>query len=410
MNEKNVSPRWNASTKLVIGFTLVALAVGLVIKFQNILPPLILAFLLVYLLQPAVAFVSRKVRLNWGGSVALVYLFLLIILVGLIALGGLELIYQAQSLVTIVQNSLTELPALMARVADWRWQFGPFTLDFASLDLAQISAQAIDTARTLLGRTGEFFGALAGSAFGILGWSAFVVLISYFMLNESGGLRKDILHIELPGYGPDLSRMGEKLGQIWNAFLRGQIILVALATLIYTLVLSLLGVRYAFGLALMAGLARFLPYVGPAISWTVLALVSYFQVYKPDGWTPLAYTLTVLVIAWLIDGILDNLVSPRIMADALKVHPAAVMVAALIAPTLLGVLGIIIAAPMLATLQLLGRYVVRKLFDLDPWDGLEERVQPLPLRKQMRQWRKRLLAFFSTLKSGVNNQKTGKSE
>jgi hypothetical protein len=59
------------------------------------------------------------------------------------------------------------------------------------------------------------------------------------------------------------------------------------------------------------------------------------------------------------------------MARALKVHPAAILVAALIAANLLGILGVIIAAPFLATITLLGRYTMRKLFDMEPWSGPE---------------------------------------
>jgi hypothetical protein len=61
------------------------------------------------------------------------------------------------------------------------------------------------------------------------------------------------------------------------------------------------------------------------------------------------------------------------MADALRVHPAAVLVAAIISASLLGVVGVVIAAPMLATLQLIGQYTLRKMFDLDPWPPHEKR-------------------------------------
>ena len=74
------------------------------------------------------------------------------------------------------------------------------------------------------------------------------------------------------------------------------------------------------------------------------------------------------------------------MASALKVHPAAVLVAAIVALDLLGILGVIIAAPMLATLQLVGRYFTRKLFDLDPWVGLDEMPAPLTIRAQISKW------------------------
>jgi predicted PurR-regulated permease PerM len=156
-----------------------------------------------------------------------------------------------------------------------------------------------------------------------------------------------------------------------------------LAAFIYTIMLSVMGVNYALGLALLAGLARFVPYVGPFILWVILALVSYFQEFKLFGLEPWAYALIIVGFSWLIDGITDNLIMPRIMASALKVHPAAVLVAAIVAMDLLGILGVIIAAPMLATLQLVGRYFTRKLFDLDPWKGLEETPSQPPIRQQI---------------------------
>jgi predicted PurR-regulated permease PerM len=170
-------------------------------------------------------------------------------------------------------------------------------------------------------------------------------------------------------------------------------ILFSLAVVIYTVVLSILGVHYALGLALLAGLARFIPYVGPAVNWFILFLVSYFQAYKLFGMQPLYYSLLVLGIALVIDQIFDNLVSPRILADALKVHPAAVLVAAIISADLLGLIGVVIAAPMLATLLLIARYTMRKMLDLDPWPEPEVRHLPPPpgarvLASARRLWRR----------------------
>ena len=126
------------------------------------------------------------------------------------------------------------------------------------------------------------------------------------------------------------------------------------------------------GVALIAGFASFLPYIGPAINWIVLGLVTYFQVSNPFGFSPLTYTIVTIIIALVIDQVFDNLVAPRVMANRLKVHPAFVLIAAIIAANLIGLLGIIIAAPLLATLQLVGRYTMRKLLDKDPWPPEEE--------------------------------------
>jgi predicted PurR-regulated permease PerM len=175
--------------------------------------------------------------------------------------------------------------------------------------------------------------------------------------------------------------MSVELGRIWNAFLRGQFLIIIITILVYSAVLTVLGVRYALGLALLAGFARFIPYVGPAIAWTTFGLVSYFQVTHPFGINPLLYTIIVVGTSLLMDALLDNLVATRILARALKIHPAAVLVAALILANLIGLVGVVLASPVVATLKLFLRYTVRKLFDQDPWAGFEEEEAPAPPSK-----------------------------
>jgi len=108
----------------------------------------------------------------------------------------------------------------------------------------------------------------------------------------------------------------------------------------------------------------------------VMGVVTFFQPFKPFDLNPLLYTGIVVVVTLSVDQVIDTLITPRIMARTLKVHPAAVLVAALIAANLLGLLGVVIAAPFLATILLLGRYVMRKMFELDPWPPVETELQP----------------------------------
>lgn len=361
------SPRWGLGTKLVIGFTLVALAAAFLVKFRYLVGPLIIAFILAYLLHPIADFLHRKLNMRWNLAVGLVYLFLVLLLLGLLTAGGVGLLQQVQSVIDLVNRSLNELPILFEQLSHQAYHIGPFEFDFTSIRMDTLGDQMLANAQNLLGRLGSLIGTLAGRAAEAFGWTFFVLITSYFVLVESGGLRERIIEIDLPGYTDDLHRLGEQLGRIWNAFLRGQVIIVGLAVLVYTVLLSLLGVRYALGLALLAGVARFVPYVGPAINWVVLFLVTYFQTYKLFGMQPLTYSLVVLIAALLVDQIFDNYVSPRVMSQTLKVHPAAVLVAALVTASLIGFIGIIVAAPILATFTLIGRYVLRKMFDLDPW-------------------------------------------
>jgi predicted PurR-regulated permease PerM len=395
MNQTSTtSPSWGSTTKLLIGLVIVGVAAFLLYRFANLVTPILMVFVLAYLLHPVTAMIAHGLHLSWKASVNILYLIILLSLIGLLTWGGVGLVGQIQSLIVSVQDIVANLPAYVEQLSTRVFTLGPFTLDMQTLDLNALSQQVLSLVQPLLGRTGNLVGALAGGAAQIFGWTTFVLIVSYFVMIESSGLRRDLFKIDIPGYTEDFTRLGNELSRIWNAFLRGQIIIFLLAVGIYSVLLPILGVKYALGIALMAGLAKFLPYIGPAITWVVMALVTFFQTNHPFGMQPLAYMALVVIITSVIDWIIDSFVTPRIMASTLKVHPAAVLVAALIAANLLGILGVVIAAPFLASVTLLGKYTMRKMFDQDPWP--EPETQPAPPIGA--EWIARLKTFFNNRK------------
>ena len=370
-----ISPRWSPTTKLLVGLVFVGIIAFLLNRFASLITPLLMIFILAYLFHPLASAISRGLDISWRAAVNLLYLVIVIILIGLVTLGGVGLVQQVQSLIGVVQEFLANLPTYVADLSGRVFKIGPFELDMRTINLNALSQQLLSFVQPLLGRTGTIVGALASGAAEVLGWTFFVLLVSYFLMAESGGLQSNLLRVDIPGYSGDLRMLSAKLSRIWNAFLRGQIFIFILSTVIYIILLSLLGVRYALGLALMAGLAKFLPYIGPAITWVIMGLVTFFQPDKPFDLSPLAYTAIVVIITLVIDQIIDSFITPRIMARTLKVHPAAVLVTALVAANLLGLLGVVIAAPFLASVTLLGKYTMRKMLDLEPFP---ERETELP--------------------------------
>ncbi|MEW6093972.1 MAG: AI-2E family transporter [Chloroflexota bacterium] len=371
------SPRWSAITKLTVSLTIIVILGALLVRFHGLLGPVFFAFIVAYLLHPVIAFITRKTPLSWKLTVSLVYLVFVAILITLLTLSGVELVQQVQNLIITIQEYVDKLPEYIQQIANWKFSIGPFVLDFAGFDWELIGNQVLAYVEPALGQIGSVVGSLATSAAATIGWIIFIIIVSYFFLFESGGLRERIIHVNIPVYAEDIRIMGEKLSSIWNAFLRGQIIIFFLTAIVYAIFLGALGVRYALVLALITGFANFIPYVGPAINWVVLGLVTYFQPYNFFGLSPFAYMAIIIIVAILIDQVFNNLINPRIMASALKVHPAFVLIAALLAANLIGVIGVIIAAPLLATAQLVGGYIVRKMLDRDPWPP-EEAAPPPP--------------------------------
>ncbi|KPL84378.1 hypothetical protein SE15_04490 [Thermanaerothrix daxensis] len=375
------SPRWSSTTKLVVALTLVATLAGLLMRFRQVIGPLLMAFLIAYLLYPVVRFLNQRLRLPWRLASTLLFLFILVLLLGLLTLGGLAILEQVQSLINFLQAQVRTLPQFLENLTDHPFEIGPFRFDLSTMAVGDFANQLLGIVQPLLTRLGNLVGALAAGAATVIGWTFFSLLVAYFILADAEQARQQLLNLEIPGYAEDLRRLNTELGRIWNAFLRGQLVIFTLTVVVYMVILGLLGVKFYFGLALLAGLARFIPYVGPAVAWITYGLVAFLQGSTIFNLLPISYALLVVGVAWVTDVIMDNMVVPRVMGEALRVHPAAVMVAAIISANLFGIIGVVLAAPVLASLKLLLTYALRKLFDLDPWEGLE--VVPPPRRQPL---------------------------
>ena len=108
--EPSASPHWGATIKLVVALSFVALIAWLVLRFEGIIAPLLMAFVLAYLFYPVASFLQRVFRFPWRLAVGLIYLLVLAIFLSLLTVGGLGLIQQIQNLISFIQNSLTVVP------------------------------------------------------------------------------------------------------------------------------------------------------------------------------------------------------------------------------------------------------------------------------------------------------------
>ena len=372
------SPKWNSTFKMIIGLTVAGLLVAMLIYFRSIIGPLLLAFILVYLLHPVSSLLNTHTKLSWRASTNVIYLILIIIVIILSTLIGLVAVSQIQSLIKVIERFVNDLPNVIDTISRTIIVVGPFKIDLSQFtDLGQLGDQVINTLQLLIGRAGTVVGTLATATASTIGRGLFVLVISYFVLVDLGKVPNPRDFINIPGYSYDIQKMSRAIGRIWNAFLRGQITIVILVMISYSILLSILGVRYSIALAILAGLARFVPYIGPLITYIVIGLVTLFQGGNYFNLQPFFYTLLVIVLSILIDQVYDNLVAPRIMGRSLGVHPAAVLVVAIIAANLIGLIGLLLAAPVLASVNLIGHYTIRKMFDRDPWADTEEQLEPL---------------------------------
>jgi predicted PurR-regulated permease PerM len=372
----NSSPPWGWGTKLIVGITLVVGFLALIIRFNNYFQLLLVAFLLSFLLTPLCNLLRKGLRVSWRLSVAIIYLLLAGLLIWGVARGGTSLATQVQNLFQTLIDNIDNITELLEQWSIRPIIIGPFTFTTPQLNFEMIGQWLSESLQPIVSQAGNIATTVVGKVGGFLMNLGITYMVSFFITSESDGVRKKIINISIPGYEKDFQRLGQEIGKIFNSFIRGEFIVVGMAIIIYSIYLGLMGLPYFFVIAIIAGFGRFIPYLGAAIGWVAFFIGSLLQSPTPFGLSPIIYALLVVGIAVVIDMILDHILTPRVMGNSLQVHPAAIMISALVGAQLIGILGVILAAPAFATLKLILRYSSRKLFDQDPWEGMQYYQKP----------------------------------
>lgn len=384
------SPPWGTTTKALVGLALIMLITGLLLRFQTVVPLLLLSVIVSLLVVPVVQFLHYRLGFPWSLAANLIMLTLIFGIIGASTATGYAIVQQLQALFLIVQDFLVGLPEQLSVLSEQSIPIGPWTLELSQLELTAVGEQFLAAVQPLLGEVSSIITSLATGAIESLAGIVFVIAITYFLVLDYNRIRSAVINISIPGYREDLRRLRIGLMRVWQAFLRGQLLLVLSSGLLTYALMGILGVRFAIGLGVLGGLAKFAPIVGPWIAGLIAALVAIFQPSNWFGLTPVGFGLLVVVCVVILTQVIDVLLIPRIMGTSLNLHPVVVLIGLLIGATLAGVIGLLLSSPTIASLVLLGRYTYRKMFDLSPWDppidviGARESLDP----RMVRLWRR----------------------
>jgi predicted PurR-regulated permease PerM len=367
-SEEVKSPNWSSSVKIMVALIGIVLIGALLAHFHSFIPSIILAGIVAFLIVPVVRTLHRRFKVPWGLAANLCFLFLLILVVAASTATGLAVIQQLQALFLTVQRFLADLPDILESISQQTYILGPWEFNFSQFDLAPLAEQLLATAQPVLGQLSTLLAYLTTGAIEWVVRMIFVLAVSYFLTVDYNRIRAAVINVSIPGFTEDLRRLLRALLRIWNAFLRGQSIIVLLTGFLTWIVFTVLGVRFSIGLGVLGGVAKFVPIVGPTTAGAIGALVALFQPSNWFGLAPLGHALLVVASIIVLDQSIDYLIVPRIMGTSLNLHPVIILIGLLIGASLAGILGLLLAAPFMATLLLLGRYTYRKIVDLDPWD------------------------------------------
>jgi predicted PurR-regulated permease PerM len=335
-----------AARTVLLAFALV-LAVWLVVRLQSVLVQLLLAVILAAGMGPLVNQLAAHPwvtvgRWSWRPSRGLVVLVLYLALVLLVSLLGAILV---PPLVNEIEDLVRRLPGYAADLQAWlltlpeRYPFLP-AIDLAAGLAEQLRAGAAQLA-SLLGQALLLvrlaLGLLSGTLNGI-----FVLILALYLTADSERILRSVLSF-LPADRQELAeRVAFRIGERLGGWVRGQIALSVIIGTITFVGLTLIDVRYAVLLALIAAIGEAVPMVGPIFSAIPAVMIASLQ-------SPLQGLLT-LGLYILVQQLENNLIVPKVMERAVALHPLVVLLALLSGAELLGVAGAVLAVPVAAAL------------------------------------------------------------
>ncbi len=358
-----MSRRWSDSTKWLVILGSLAVFAWILYRFSRIISPLAIAFILAYVLNPLVRFVTTKTKLSRTWAVVSVYLALIVILGLVLGFFVPNLIQQVRNINVDFQNIVDGISRFFERPLFF---FG-FYIDLLEV-YKEVSGALENMISPLASRTVSFLIDLASG----FAWFIFVLIVSFYLLKDADKLISSFEGLLPTEYREEVRQLVEEINAIWSSFFRSQLVLCGVVGALVGVLLAAVGVRNALILGILAGVLEIIPNIGPTIAAVPAVLIAYFQgsnhLPLSNGW----FALLVIGIYVVIQQLENNFLVPRIIGRSLNLHPLVVIIGVIAGASLAGILGMFVAAPFLATLRVIGRYIYNKLLDQEPFGEFKE--------------------------------------
>lgn len=397
-----MSTEWEATTKYIVGIALVLFGIFVFYISRSVLALLTISALIAFLIRPLIGFLSIRLRFPRNLAVIITYLLAVAILMTapLILIPSIlsAVRYFAELDYQILINDLfqwTESNLLMLKDSGFQVLGLAIYLD-STIDpiLAILQNTSTDINPSLpsfpviVESIGSAFSVSFGVAIGVVG-SVTSGILAFIYLIFSGiylSLSADKVQDGLLSFFPirfhdEIETLLERLKTTWDAFFRGQITLMFIIGFLVWGGATLLGLPGAFPLAVISGLLEIIPNLGPFLATIPAVIVALLQ---GSTWLPVnnfVFALIVIAFYILIQQFENVYIVPRVLGDAVELHPLIIMTGVLVGASVWGILGALLAAPVIASARLIILYLHRKILGVDPFPQVEKAVPPPPLPK-----------------------------
>lgn len=327
-----------------VGILLLRVVLDVLGGFSQIFLVLFLAWLLAFVLSPVVKFLDARLVLARPAVVALTYAVVLVAF-------GFALFYTGAAITQQATQLTNTFPATSARIVATlqQWQTG-LGLGRFEIDLVQLYASA----QAQVGNVGQAIisqaQAIAGVTVAALGSLALILILSLYMLMDSERILAKIGRMVPRRYQDELAIFERSVGRAFGGFLRAQIILAAVQAVLVAVVGTSFGLPYLFLVGTFSALAMLIPFFGPPLALIPPIVAAW--IYAPQ------WFLVITIVLVAVQTVVVNWLQPRLMRDALGMHPILVLVALLVGAQVAGVWGALFGIPVIAVINVFVNYLL----------------------------------------------------
>jgi predicted PurR-regulated permease PerM len=367
--KNQVNPNWSLPFRYVVGLTIFIVCIALLIYAREAVKALVIAGFVAYLVSPAVTLLTQNTRLSRTSAVNIVYFSALIILVGVPSI--LTPIFFDE--IKIVAQDVLDLSKDISGTLSYPVRFGGMVFHLEQLGESLSHMQ--DTVLTPLPE--EALALLETTSVSAL-WFLVIIVSVYLFLSEWPHMRESLIEFGPPEFHNDMRELYKRLRRVWMAYLRGQIVLMIIVGIVFTIAWTIIGIPGALVLGMIAGLFTLVPDVGPFIA---AALAVGVALLEGSSWIPLPNIGVALITAvtyFVLISLKNFLLRPYIMGRSVHMNEGLIFIAIMIATILEGIMGALLVVPVLASIVVIFEYLRRRVLGLTPFgdDGINQFVIP----------------------------------
>jgi len=347
---------------------LTAATLWLIYLLAPILTPFVISAALAFLGDPLVDRLERMHIGKWKVSrtLAVVFVFvlmtavmviLLLIFVPLLREQLQQLIEKAPEMLEWLAN--TALPWIQAKLGLTGFVLNPESISDALKSYWKEASSAVLNVLGTVSRSGQI----------VLHWIMNLVLIpvvTFYLLRDWDKLVEGIRTLIPRKIEPVVSSLSKEIEQVLGAFIRGQLMVMIALGVIYAIGLWLVGLDLALIIGMSAGLASIVPYLGTAVGIVAGLAAAAFQ------FQDLYHIVLVLIVFGVGQSLESMVLTPKLVGDAVGLHPVTVIFAVLAGGQLFGFLGILLALPVAAALNVLIGYLHKEYTNSDLYNETAE--------------------------------------